>query len=67
MSLNDKERVLLLEALSHHAVHVRERIDVCERDMPGLPPTAPGVRAAYREDLALIDQLFAKIQAGGLA
>lgn len=67
MIVNDKERALLLEALSRHAVHVRECIDTCERDVPGLPPTAPGVIASYREDLALLDRLFAKIQIGGLS
>lgn len=66
MTMNAKERTLLLEALSRHAVHVREGIDACERDMPGLPPPKPGVLAAYREDLVLVDQLFARIQADGL-
>ncbi len=64
---NDKERALLLEALSRHAVHVRECIDACERDVPGLPPTTSDVLAAYREDLATIDRLYARIQAGGLS
>lgn len=64
--MNDKERALLLEALSRHAVHVRECIDACERDVPGLPPPKPGVLASYREDLATLDRLFAKIQAEGL-
>ncbi len=62
--LNDKERALLLEALSRHAVHVCERIRACGRDVPGLPPVAPGVLAAYREDLAMLDQLFEKLQEG---
>jgi len=65
--VNDKERALLLEALARHAVHVRECIEACERDMPGLPPPSPGVLAAYREDLATIDRLFRQIQTGGLS
>lgn len=65
--MNDKERVLLLEALARHAVHVRECIDACERDMPGLPLAMPGVLARYREDLTTIDRLYARIQAGGIA
>jgi hypothetical protein len=65
--MSDMERALLLEALSRHAVHVRECIDTCERDVPGLPPTAPGVLVSYREDLAMLDQLYAKIQTGGLS
>ena len=65
--MTDKERALLLDALARHAVHVRECIDACERDMPGLPPPAPGVLASYREDLATIDRMFARIQAGGLS
>ena len=63
----DAERALLLESLARYAVHVRECIDAYEREMPGLPPTAPGVLAAYREDLATTDRLYARIQAGGLA
>jgi hypothetical protein len=48
-------------------VHVRECIDACERDMPGLPPAAPGVLAAYREDLATLDRLYMRLQTGGLS
>lgn len=65
--MNDKERVLLLEALSGHAAHVRGCIDACERAVPGLPPTKPGVLAAYREELTMLDRLYAKIQAEGCA
>jgi hypothetical protein len=65
VNMTDKERALLLEALARHAAHVRECIDLCERDIPGLPPTAPDVLAANREDLATIDHLYAKIQVGG--
>jgi len=65
--MNDKERALLLEALSRHAAHVRECIDACERDIPGLPPPAPNAIASYREDLATLDRLYAKVQVGGLA
>jgi hypothetical protein len=65
--MNDKERSLLLAALARHAVHVRECIDACERDIPGLPPPAPGALASYREDLATIDRLYTNIQAGGLS
>lgn len=65
--MNNKERALLLVALARHAVHVRECIDACERDMPDLPPPAPGVLASYREDLTLIDRLYARIQTGGLS
>lgn len=65
--MTDKERTLILEALARHAVYVRECIDACERDMPGLPPTAPGVLAAYREDLAMTDRLYAQIQGGRIA
>jgi hypothetical protein len=35
--------------------------------MPGWPPPAPGALAAYREDLATLDRLFAQLQAGGLS
>lgn len=62
MNMSDKESALLLEALARQAVHVRECIDACERDMPGLPPPAPGALASYREDLATIDRLYARIQ-----
>jgi len=67
VSLSDKERALLLAALARHAVQVRYCIDVCERDMPGMPPPAPGALASYREDLTLIDRLYARIQTGDLS
>lgn len=55
--MNDEERTLVLVALARHAVHIRECIDTCE----------PGVVAAHRADLKMLDQLFRKIQNGGLA
>jgi hypothetical protein len=67
VNFNDKERSLLLVAIAHYAVRVRECIATCERDMPGLPPAAPGVLADYREDLAMLDRLFRQLQVGGLA
>lgn len=66
MITSDAEKALLLEALARQAVHVRACIDTCQRDAPGLPPVTPGVLAAYREDLAQLDQLYSKILAEDL-
>jgi hypothetical protein len=63
--LNDKERGLLLEALAGHAMHVRACINTCKRAMPGFATGAPDVIEAYREDLATIDRLYARLQAAG--